>query len=943
MGDWEQQRSSRSGRGGGRGRGSGGRSGGRGRSSGGGGGRGGGYSGGRSSGGRGSGGRGRGGRGPSLPTKVDKAVSNVIKATATERFSFYLYSFESNTDSRRRRLEMFDEGLGSKLNAQQKRKVFFEGSVAYSAIAIPGLEKSNLPKDLVKGGGGKGNKKSGKEVDEFLRVVNVRCLRPPPDLVLAKSQSGRGTAGMMKADSRCGDCDKVFPDAKALVGHCQSAGHEPVTQVPSDAESATHAELLAYCNVVLNRALGERMARWGRAYIDPKGYEEHEGVRIFKSYTGEFGLYQREKGKKGVTLGLTVDLRAKVQRTTSVLDMMYEDIKKRPDRNHKWTDQEMKQVDRTYKHENVIYTLDKRTFDIVRLRFDVSPATLPVEALNMSHAQYFAEKKKTKLKYPNATPMIEVMGRNKNPIFLPAELVCCNELDMKVRQKLPMIASFRPDVRDEAINKIQKFLIPGAQKTRGASSLLPAVGITLDDNRVQVPVQMLPFPVVMAAGMKIPEQSKLMWAPKMFHVDYKQSPNKAINLNVVVVTSKFVNDVDGMYRRIRDRVNGQNATYRMGNKPFVTITHQGNDNSHWRDVQKYFDGQKKLQNIFVLDLVKPKTALDHAYPVVKCILAKGGVVSQFINYKTCDHSYLRDDRARKKSDTILQGICRQILAKCGVRIWWVSIPKEVPLPAVFIGVDVFHSPRKFDPQSGKRVAKKSVAACIVQVIRSHDVGRRATDIEVYSQTQSREAGKEMELGEFIHEVVLNAVRTFKVDPKSCVMWRDGVGDTQIDQAAKDEIPMIKLALANRDLKSTVGVAKKSGSGKDVPLSYLICQKRINTKFITTDKQGLPPGSLVDSLQGEKYNTFYIHGTSPPFSTPKSVRFVTVRNDKGATASQVLPKLTWALCHDYPNWTGPVKLPSPTQMAHKLAELAGGFADCGDDTNAKAYAKKLYFF
>jgi hypothetical protein len=33
------------------------------------------------------------------------------------------------------------------------------------------------------------------------------------------------------------------------------------------------------------------------------------------------------------------------------------------------------------------------------------------------------------------------------------------------------------------------------------------------------------------------------------------------------------------------------------------------------------------------------------------------------------------------------------LQKCGVRIWWVDIPKSLPLPSIFVGVDVFHTPR----------------------------------------------------------------------------------------------------------------------------------------------------------------------------------------------------------------------------------------------------------
>jgi len=81
--------------------------------------------------------------------------------------------------------------------------------------------------------------------------------------------------------------------------------------------------------------------------------------------------------------------------------------------------------------------------------------------------------------------------------------------------------------------------------------------------------------------------------------------------------------------------------------------------------------------------------------------------------------------------------------------------------------------------------------------------------------------------------------------------------------------------------------------------------------------GLKAGSTITNLQGPSYDTFYITGTSPPFSTPKPVRFINVQTD-AALKKVNIPTLTWAMCHDYYNWTGPVKLPSVTQNAHKLA-------------------------
>jgi len=104
---------------------------------------------------------------------------------------------------------------------------------------------------------------------------------------------------------------------------------------------------------------------------------------------------------------------------------------------------------------------------------------------------------------------------------------------------------------------------------------------------------------------------------------------------------------------------------------------------------------------------------------------------------------------------------------------------------------------------------------------------------------------------------------------------------------------------------------------------------------------MPAGTLITDIQGSENETFYINGTSPPYSTPKPVRFVVAERDPELNDID-LSELSWALCHDYPNWAGPVKLPAPVQMAHKLAELAGSFVDCGESLNSSAYTNKMHF-
>ena len=270
------------------------------------------------------------------------------------------------------------------------------------------------------------------------------------------------------------------------------------------------------------------------------------------------------------------------------------------------------------------------------------------------------------------------------------------------------------------------------------------------------------------------------------------------------------------------------------------------------------------------------------------VRTQAGHLSQFVNFNTYAHDQPRDQR---KSTTILQGVARQILQKCGVRLWWVQIPRSVPLPAVFVGVDVFHAPRVYDPIKKQRVAKASCAAIIVEVIRPDS--HKKHKVEIYSETFARAAGMEYGLREALANAIANALKILNVNPMCCIVWRDGIGDSAFDTLAGDEINGIRAGLSGGKL---VGATPAQPAGSDVPISYIVCQKRIATKFVTRalpgipdGKYGAPPGTLVEGIQGLKYDTFYIQGRAPPVSTPKPVRFVVVENDLPKVN---LPELTW---------------------------------------------------
>jgi hypothetical protein len=164
--------------------------------------------------------------------------------------------------------------------------------------------------------------------------------------------------------------------------------------------------------------------------------------------------------------------------------------------------------------------------------------------------------------------MIAVLGRRNQIIYLPAELIAFNDLHPSVKQKLPTIASYVPDDRNKCIEKIRGFLIPGAQKTKGSSGLLPALGIVFKDERLSAKVEVLAMPALFAAGVPLPKNNTENWAPALKDAKFNVSPNQVVNLNVVLVCHKDI-DYNPVYGTVRNLVNRFSARYRLGDKPLV--------------------------------------------------------------------------------------------------------------------------------------------------------------------------------------------------------------------------------------------------------------------------------------------------------------------------------------------------------------------------------------
>lgn len=375
----------------------------------------------------------------------------------------------------------------------------------------------------------------------------------------------------------------------------QQAGHTPVypaidTASPGCKPTPANLEMFnAYINGALQRALGERLARWGTEYIDPQNMSEPTdkqgrplGVRVYEAYSCQFG-FLRNCSSEIPRVGLTVDLRAKIVRTMSVLDHLANLSNQHPGNYHP-SPRDQDAARRMFIGEIVISMHDKTCYSVVDLLFNESAGSLMVKGLGISHAEYFAKRKKIELQHPGASPMVAVLGRRNQTIYLPPELIAGNELEPRVKQQLPMIASYQPDSRNKAIDKIRSYLIPGAQKSKGAGGLLPALGIQLADGRLSAKARVLPIPMLKAAGVNIPRDKGDNWAPLLKRANFNVSPKESNTMKVIVIYNKKIRGFNQVYDMIKNMVNKYNTTYRFNDKPAKII--QAGENFLFRILRK---------------------------------------------------------------------------------------------------------------------------------------------------------------------------------------------------------------------------------------------------------------------------------------------------------------------------------------------------------------------
>ncbi|XP_061163000.1 piwi-like protein 1 [Saccostrea echinata] len=191
----------------------------------------------------------------------------------------------------------------------------------------------------------------------------------------------------------------------------------------------------------------------------------------------------------------------------------------------------------------------------------------------------------------------------------------------------------------------------------------------------------------------------------------------------------------------------------------------------------------------------------------------------------------------------------------------------------------------------------------------------------YSKTLAQHPGEELLNG--ITVCIIAAMKKYHERngyfPKRVIVYRDGVGDGQIQAVLEHEKPQFLAAFDRLNLMQPDDRPK---------ISIIIVKKRINTRFFLRGSNENPyPGTIVDTdvtkpRPNVKYDFFCVsQSVRQGTVTPTHYNVVEDENAVFLTPDR-MQQLAYKLTHLYYNWPGTIRVPAPCQYAHKLAYLTG---------------------
>ncbi|XP_057542908.1 protein argonaute 7 [Amaranthus tricolor] len=250
-----------------------------------------------------------------------------------------------------------------------------------------------------------------------------------------------------------------------------------------------------------------------------------------------------------------------------------------------------------------------------------------------------------------------------------------------------------------------------------------------------------------------------------------------------------------------------------------------------------------------------------------------------------------------------------------------SLPSQIPRllthdePLIFMGADVSH-PHPLDDSSPSVVA-------VVGSLNWPSANKYVSRMR--SQTHRQEIIED--LGQMVHEILVEFCQVVKALPRRIIFFRDGVSETQFYKVLKEELQSIRAGCDKfLDYKPLI--------------TFVVVQKRHHTRLFPDESdpsclqfcdENIPPGTVVDTVITHPTEfDFYLcsHWGAKGTSRPTHYH---VLWDESKFTSDEFQKLVYSLCFTFVRCTKPISIVPAAYYAHLAAYRGRLYLERSDST------------
>lgn len=250
--------------------------------------------------------------------------------------------------------------------------------------------------------------------------------------------------------------------------------------------------------------------------------------------------------------------------------------------------------------------------------------------------------------------------------------------------------------------------------------------------------------------------------------------------------------------------------------------------------------------------------------------------------------------------SVCRNLAAQMTCKLGGALWRVKHPLE---SVMVIGIDTYHDPHR-------------KSRSVLGFVASMDNKITSYCTRVYYQ----DVGEE--ISSYLRKALVYALKEYvrrnETLPARIFVYRDGVGDGDLQMVEGYEIPQLNAALDS---------ITKDYEGDRPLMTLTVVQKRIDAKISIQSKEKFdnpPSGTIIDrTITRNNRKDFFLVSQRVDQGTVNPTHYVTLLDENEFYPDRV-QVFTYLLTHLYYNFPAAIRVPAPCQVSLFLISILSNF-------------------